>query len=99
MTQLERLKQKNKSLSNVIVELDKCIRERNEFIQFLKNELKENKEKKDKIWRENVEQYEEITLLRERIGWFLRNYPRLAMYEGLRLSDRSYHQLKEGGDA
>ena len=36
MTQLERLKQKNKSLSDLIIELNKCINSRNELIQFIK---------------------------------------------------------------
>lgn len=88
MTQLERLKQKNKSLSDLIIELNKCINSRNELIQFIKTELKECLEKNEKLRRENKEQYAQIAVLRERIDWYSRKYSRIAMHEGLSISDR-----------
>lgn len=88
MTQLERLKQKNRSLSDLIIELNKCINSRNELIQYIETELKECLEKNEKLRRENKEQNAQIAVLRERIDWYSRKYSRIAMHEGLSISDR-----------
>lgn len=97
MRQLERLKQKYKSQSELIAELGKCISSRDELIQYLNKELEKSLKENYKIWKENVEQNAQIAVLRERIAWYFRHYPHIAMYEGLHISDRLYLQLRKGG--